>query len=49
MSDRIIVLGPRPARILDIVAVRLPHPRDPADPDFARMLGLVRTSARPAP
>jgi NitT/TauT family transport system ATP-binding protein len=49
MSDRIIVLGPRPARLLDVVAVRLPHPRDPADPDFARMLGRVRAAARPAP
>jgi NitT/TauT family transport system ATP-binding protein len=47
MSDRIIVLGPRPARLLDVVAVRLPHPRDPADPGFARMLGQVRTAARP--
>ena len=49
MSDRIIVLGPRPARLLDVVAVRLPHPRDPADPGFARMLGLVRAAARPKP
>jgi NitT/TauT family transport system ATP-binding protein len=49
MSDRIIVLGPRPARLLDVITVRLPHPRDPADPDFARMLGLVRAAARPAP
>jgi NitT/TauT family transport system ATP-binding protein len=49
MSDRIIVLGPRPARLLDVIAVGLAHPRDPADPDFARMLGLVRTAARPAP
>jgi NitT/TauT family transport system ATP-binding protein len=49
MSDRIIVLGPRPARLLAVIAVRLPHPRDPADPDFARTLGLVRTAARPAP
>jgi ABC-type nitrate/sulfonate/bicarbonate transport system ATPase subunit len=49
MSDRIIVLGPRPARLLDVVVVRLPHPRDPADPDFARVLGLVRAAARPAP
>jgi NitT/TauT family transport system ATP-binding protein len=49
MSDRIIVLGPRPARLLDVIAVRLPHPRDPADPDFARMLGRVRVAARPIP
>jgi NitT/TauT family transport system ATP-binding protein len=49
MSDRIIVLGPRPARLLDVVEVGLAHPRDPADPDFARVLGLVRKAARPAP
>jgi NitT/TauT family transport system ATP-binding protein len=49
MSDRIVVLGPRPARQLEIVTIRLPHPRDPADPDFARVLGLVRAAARPAP
>jgi NitT/TauT family transport system ATP-binding protein len=49
MSDRIIVLGPRPARLLDVGAVRLPHPRDPADPGFARMLGMVRAAARPKP
>jgi NitT/TauT family transport system ATP-binding protein len=49
MSDRILVLGPRPARLLDVVDVRLPHPRDPADADFARVLGAVRASARPKP
>ena len=49
MSDRIIVLGPRPARLLEVVTVRLPHPRDPATAEFAHMLGRVRTAARPAP
>jgi NitT/TauT family transport system ATP-binding protein len=47
MSDRIIALSTRPARLLDVVAVRLRHPRDPADADFARILGLARTAARP--
>jgi NitT/TauT family transport system ATP-binding protein len=28
LSDRIVVFGPRPARILDVVAVSLPRPRD---------------------
>jgi len=28
LSDRIVVLGPRPARILDVVTVSLPRPRD---------------------
>ena len=48
MSDRILVLSPRPARLLDVVTVRLPHPRDPADAEFARVLGIARTAARPA-
>jgi NitT/TauT family transport system ATP-binding protein len=47
LSDRIIVLSARPARLLDIVTVRLPHPRDPADAEFARILGVTRTTARP--
>jgi ABC-type nitrate/sulfonate/bicarbonate transport system ATPase subunit len=49
MSDRIIVLSARPARLLDIVNVGLAHPRNPADADFARVLGAVRTTARPKP
>jgi NitT/TauT family transport system ATP-binding protein len=28
LSDRVVVLGPRPARVLDIVPVPLPRPRD---------------------
>jgi NitT/TauT family transport system ATP-binding protein len=47
MSDRIVVLSPRPARIVDVIAVKLPHPRDPADPAFARVLGQVRAAAKP--
>jgi ABC-type nitrate/sulfonate/bicarbonate transport system ATPase subunit len=47
MSDRIMVLSLRPARLLDVIAVRLPHPRDPAQADFARVLGAVRAAARP--
>jgi NitT/TauT family transport system ATP-binding protein len=35
LSDRVVVLGPRPARILDIVPIPLPRPRD----------ARVRTSA----
>ncbi|MGP0089453.1 MAG: ABC transporter ATP-binding protein [Xanthobacteraceae bacterium] len=49
MSDRIVVLSSRPARLLDIVDVRLAHPRNPADADFAKVLGSVRASARPKP
>jgi NitT/TauT family transport system ATP-binding protein len=28
LSDRVVVLGPRPARILDVVPISLPRPRD---------------------
>jgi len=48
MSDRIMVLSARPARLLDVVTVQLPHPRDPADAEFARILGITRAAARPA-
>src|ERR1700758_2755975 len=37
LSDRIVVLGPRPARILDVVAVSLPRPRDPSVRVWDRM------------
>jgi len=30
LSDRIVVLGPRPAKILDVVTVPLPRPREPS-------------------
>jgi NitT/TauT family transport system ATP-binding protein len=48
MSDRIIVLSTRPARLLDVITVQLPHPRDPADAGFAHILGKARAAARPA-
>jgi ABC-type nitrate/sulfonate/bicarbonate transport system ATPase subunit len=34
LSDRIVVLSPRPGRVRCIIAVDLPHPRDRADPRF---------------
>jgi ABC-type nitrate/sulfonate/bicarbonate transport system ATPase subunit len=47
MSDRILVLSARPARLIDTIEVALCHPRDPADPEFARVLGIARSAARP--
>jgi NitT/TauT family transport system ATP-binding protein len=29
LSDRVVVLGPRPARVLEIVSIGLPRPRTP--------------------
>jgi ABC-type nitrate/sulfonate/bicarbonate transport system ATPase subunit len=34
MSDRIVILGPRPARIERIIDVNLPRPRQRNDPRF---------------
>jgi len=34
LSDRIVVMSPRPGRIQRIVEVRLPHPRDRTSPEF---------------
>jgi len=34
LSDRIVVLSPRPGRVRRIIAVDLPHPRDRGDPRF---------------
>ncbi len=39
LSDRVYVLSPRPARILEAVEVDVPHPRRPDDP---RLLALRR-------
>ncbi|MEP6875108.1 MAG: ABC transporter ATP-binding protein [Burkholderiales bacterium] len=42
LSDRIFVFATRPARLLQIVGVALPHPRAPETAEFARALGSVR-------
>jgi len=35
LGDRVVIMEPRPGRIREIVDVRLPHPRDRANPAFA--------------
>ena len=37
LADRIVVLSERPGRILDIVEVGLPHPRDLGSPEYGRI------------
>jgi NitT/TauT family transport system ATP-binding protein len=44
LSDRIVVLGPRPARVLEIVSVPLPRPRTPdmrVSSEFTRIVGHI--------
>ncbi|UZR29581.1 ABC transporter ATP-binding protein [Methylococcus mesophilus] len=41
LSDRVVVMDARPGRIKRIVPVPLEHPRDRADPEFARLKNEV--------
>ncbi|AAM01818.1 ABC transporter ATP-binding protein [Methanopyrus kandleri] len=45
LADRVMVLSPRPAEIVDIVEIDLPRPRDRTDPEFvelrARILDMI--------
>ena len=42
LADRVVVLSPRPGRIMDIITVKLPRPRDPALLLDARFQSVVR-------
>jgi len=37
LADRIVILSERPAMVSEILPVGLPHPRNPADPEFIRI------------
>lgn len=37
LADRVVVLSPRPSRIVDVVEVALPHPRDIGSPEYNRV------------
>jgi len=41
LSDRVIVMSPQPGRVLDVITVPFPRPRDPielrADPEFGKL------------
>ena len=42
LSTRVVLLAPRPGRIVADLEVHLPHPRDPDDPALARLVSEVR-------
>jgi len=49
LSDRVVVMSPRPGRILDVIDVPFPFPRAPelrATPEFAALTGEVTASLR---
>lgn len=45
LSDRVIVMSPRPGRIVSAIAVDLPRPRTLETRDIPRYLDLIRTGA----
>jgi ABC-type nitrate/sulfonate/bicarbonate transport system ATPase subunit len=51
LADRIVIESERPSVISTILPVDLPHPRDPADPEFIRIRELVtrRVQGKPDP
>jgi NitT/TauT family transport system ATP-binding protein len=46
MSDRVIVLSGRPARLLEAVEVRAPRPRAPEDPVPGSIIKRIRAMVR---
>jgi NitT/TauT family transport system ATP-binding protein len=49
MSDRVFILAPRPARLLDIVDIKVAHPRQIENQEVARLISQVRRTVRSAP
>jgi NitT/TauT family transport system ATP-binding protein len=46
MSDRVVVLSNRPARLIEDVVVPRPRPRAPEDPDTAAIIRRIRAMVR---
>jgi NitT/TauT family transport system ATP-binding protein len=46
MSDRVMILAPRPARLLEMVALPMPYPRELESPEFIRSVGKMRGIVR---
>jgi len=49
LADRIVILSERPSVVSEILTVNLPHPRDPAGPDFIQIRELVARKVRGKP
>jgi NitT/TauT family transport system ATP-binding protein len=49
LADRIVILSKRPSVVSEILTVNLPHPRDPAGPDFIKIRELVTRKVRGKP
>jgi NitT/TauT family transport system ATP-binding protein len=46
MSDRVLILAPRPARLLEVVALPMPYPRDQESREFIKAVGKMRDIVR---
>jgi NitT/TauT family transport system ATP-binding protein len=46
MSDRVIVLTDRPARLVEDIRIRCPRPRSPEDPEALSVMKLLRRILR---
>ena len=44
LADRVVVLSPRPARLILDLPVELPRPRPESSPAFQTLLGRLRTA-----
>lgn len=44
LADRVIVMAPRPGRVIRDITVDLPDPRDQATPEFAALYGEIRSA-----
>lgn len=44
LADRVVIMAPRPGRVIRDIAIDLPDPRDPATTAFAELYGEIRSA-----
>ena len=44
LADRVVVMAPRPGRVIEDISIDLPDPRDQATPEFGRYYAQIRTA-----